>query len=58
MKAARLLKERAIEVLIIPLPRDISPDCDLALDIQCDNIEEIKGFLKDQGCQIVEILPH
>lgn len=53
MKAEKLLKQNEYEVVLIPVPRKISSDCGVSLKLFCDSIQEVKGFLEENGIEPV-----
>jgi hypothetical protein len=55
MKAEALLKKEHIPVQLIPIPRTISSDCGIALEVSQGDKERIKRLLKDNELNIDEI---
>ena len=53
MKAGRLLKGEGIDVTVTPIPRKVSSECGMALEVQCEDIEKIKERLKAEDCRMV-----
>ena len=53
MRAEKLLKRNEYEVVLIPVPRKISSDCGVSLKLFCDGIQEVKGFLEENGIEPV-----
>ncbi len=51
MKAARVLKNKRVEVLVIPIPRKVSSECGIAIEVQGERIEKVKQILKKQKCE-------
>ena len=52
MKAEKLLKHQGVNVDLIPLPREISSDCGVAIELPVAMMEEALGFLKQNGLSI------
>ncbi len=52
MKAGRILKREEIDVTIIRIPRKISSDCGMALEVRCNDIERIKTVLGNHKCDM------
>ncbi len=48
MKAEKLLKSKGYEILVIPGPREISPNCGVALCFDYGKRNEIKKFLDNE----------
>ena len=49
IRAEKLLKQSGYEVMLMPVPREISSDCGMALKLFCDEVQEVKGFLEENG---------
>lgn len=49
MKAEKILKERRLEMLLIPAPRSLQSDCGLAIRYADKDREEIEAVLSDAG---------
>jgi hypothetical protein len=49
LRAEKLLKQSGYEVILIPVPREFSSDCGMALKLFCNEVQEIKGFLEENG---------
>ena len=47
MKAEKLLKGKGVKIDLIPMPREISSDCGVAIDLPCGSKEEALDFLKE-----------
>jgi hypothetical protein len=60
MKAGDILKREKIDVTIIPIPREISAECGIALSVECKDLGDIKKLLNKENCIITEIhkIPH
>ncbi|MDP8225160.1 MAG: DUF3343 domain-containing protein [Candidatus Lernaella stagnicola] len=59
LKAEKLLQAEGRRVRLIPVPKQISPDCGVALQIACDRLDEVKQTLHElahrfKGCYYVE----
>jgi hypothetical protein len=48
MKAEKLLKTESFAVQLIPVPRDLSSDCGMAIEVTVDRIEPVRDFLSHQ----------
>ncbi|MDD2889478.1 MAG: DUF3343 domain-containing protein [bacterium] len=53
MKAEKAIKEKGIGVQLIPVPRQFSSDCGMAIKIKEENIESVKQLL-EKGSYKVE----
>lgn len=51
MKAGHLLKSEGVDVTIIPIPRKISSECGMAIEVQCDDIDKVKQLLVTNNCE-------
>ena len=49
MKAEKALKERGVAVDLIPVPREISSDCGVAIQIPSDAREVTLCFIEEKG---------
>ena len=49
MKAEKLLKERRLDILLIPAPRALSSDCGLAIRYSGAIREDVEGILAEAG---------
>lgn len=49
LKAEGRLKELGWKIRVIPVPKQISPDCGMALQIACDRVDEVKRALRDMA---------
>ena len=47
MKAEKLLKGQGIKIDLIPMPREISSDCGVAIELPPGSKEEAMDFLKE-----------
>lgn len=47
IKAEKALQKMNIDVKVIPVPRSISSECGMALEIKEDNISAIEDILKN-----------
>ena len=47
MKAEKLLKGQGVKVDLIPMPREISSDCGVAIELSSGSKEEALHFLKE-----------
>ncbi|HKL48017.1 MAG TPA: DUF3343 domain-containing protein [Desulfuromonadales bacterium] len=46
MKAEKVLKEKGAEVLLIPVPRQLTSDCGLALRFAAPDRKNVEGLLE------------
>jgi hypothetical protein len=46
MKAEKMLKEKGWAVVLIPVPRHISSDCGIAIEMKGDNLDKVKDILE------------
>jgi hypothetical protein len=54
MRAEKLLKGRGIKVDLIPVPREISSDCGVAIELSADSEEEAFHLLEENRVSILE----
>ena len=54
MKAEKLLKEKGIKVDVIPVPREISSDCGVAIELSGDSEAEALSILEENRISIAE----
>ena len=47
MKAEKLLKGQGVKIDLIPMPREISSDCGVAIELPSESKEEALDFLKE-----------
>lgn len=55
MKAARSLKSKKVDVLVIPIPRKISSECGIAIEVQGEEIEKVKPILEEEKCGVTGV---
>ncbi|MBI4722208.1 MAG: DUF3343 domain-containing protein [Candidatus Stahlbacteria bacterium] len=69
MKGARLLKRDGFDVLVIPIPRKISSECGIAVEVGCEDedrgqrtedrgqktIERVKQILEKEKCGVTGV---
>ena len=53
MKAEKALKERGVAVDLIPVPREISSDCGVALQVPSEAIDVALCFIEEGGLSCV-----
>jgi hypothetical protein len=53
MKAEKVLKERGTTVDLIPVPREISSDCGVAIQVPSEVSEEVLCFIGERGLSCV-----
>ena len=49
MKAEKILKKKGLRIDLVPMPRVISSDCGVALELSLEVKEEALRFLKEDG---------
>jgi hypothetical protein len=54
MKAEKLLKGRGIKIDIIPVPREISSDCGVSIELSADLEAEALLILRENRISVVE----
>ncbi len=54
MKAEKVLKERGMAVDLIPVPREISSDCGVAIQVPLEVSEKALCFIGERGLSCVE----
>ena len=55
MKAEKILKRENFEILLIPVPRQLTSDCGLAIRYAESQREKIELFLKQQNLEPEEL---
>lgn len=55
MKGEKILKNKGLNTRLIPVPRKISSDCGMALEVLSPDIKSIKKFLEEGGCKLTEV---
>ena len=54
MRAERVLKEKGIDVDLIPVPREISSDCGVAVEVSKESEEKAYLILREHRISITE----
>jgi len=54
MKAEKFLKGKGIKIDLIPVPREISSDCGVAIELSSDSEEEAFHLLEENKLSILE----
>jgi hypothetical protein len=54
MKAEKLIKGKGIKIDLIPVPREISSDCGVAIELSGDSETEALLILKENRISVVE----
>jgi hypothetical protein len=54
MKAEKLLKERGIKIDLIPVPREISSDCGVAVELSGDSETEALSILRENRISVMD----
>ncbi len=52
MMAEKLLLQAGLTIKLIPVPREFSSDCGIAIRFDWDRGEEVKGRLEEAGVEI------
>lgn len=55
LKAEKLLLADKIPIDVIPVPRDISSDCGMAIEFSCDDVDRVQGVLAEGEITIARI---
>jgi len=54
MRAEKLLKGKGIKIDLVPVPREISSDCGVAIELSVDSEKEAFHFLEENKVSILE----
>jgi hypothetical protein len=54
MKAEKLLKGEGIKIDLIPVPREISSDCGVAIELSAESEEKALHILRENRMSLVE----
>ncbi len=54
MKAEKLLKGKGIKIDLIPVPREISSDCGVAIELSAESEEKALLILRENRISVVE----
>jgi hypothetical protein len=54
MRAEKLLKGKGIKIDLVPVPREISSDCGVAIELSVDSEADALLILKENGISVVE----
>ncbi len=55
MKAEDILHKTELYCDLVPVPREISSDCGMAVVIQCDDLDEISSLLAEADINILAL---
>ncbi len=55
MKAEKVLKSAGLEILLIPVPRQLTSDCGLAIRFSLEARKAVEAALGEAGLAILEI---
>ena len=55
IKGERILKKVGLKIDVIPVPREISSDCGMALEFSCQDRERVERLLAGEGVTVVGI---
>jgi hypothetical protein len=55
VRAEKVLKKHRFSVMLVPGPREISPNCGVALQFEYDSVEQVREVLKQNKVQIEAI---
>jgi len=54
MQAEKLLKARGAEILLIPVPRQLTSDCGLAIRYAEEDRDQVEAILREGGLEAAE----
>jgi hypothetical protein len=55
IKGEKILKKAGLRIDVIPVPREISLDCGMALEFSCYDRERVEQLLTDEAVTVVGI---
>ncbi|MCK5825814.1 MAG: DUF3343 domain-containing protein [Desulfuromusa sp.] len=55
MKAEKVLKDRQLNILLIPAPRQLSADCGMAIRYPCELHSEVKQVLVEFALPLIDV---
>ncbi len=55
IKGEKILKRAGLRIDVIPVPREVSSDCGMALEFSCRNRDRVEQLLADEGVTVVGI---
>ena len=55
MKAEKILKRARLDILLIPVPRQLSADCGMAIRFSADLLAPVRATLRESGLQMAEV---
>jgi hypothetical protein len=55
IKGEKILKREGLTIDVIPVPREISSDCGMALEFSCQDRDRVEQLLADEGAVVVGI---
>lgn len=55
MKAEKILKKASLDIKLMPVPRQLSSDCGLAITFHLEECETVKDALDAAGCVFEEL---
>lgn len=55
MKAEKILKGALQGIKVIPMPRQISADCGMAIKFPSDLLEEVRTLLQERDVPVIEL---
>ncbi|MDI6786175.1 MAG: DUF3343 domain-containing protein [bacterium] len=55
LQSEKALKEKFFNINLIPVPRKISSNCGISLEIECTDKDEILKVLKDNNIEIESV---
>ena len=55
IKGEKILKKAGIGINVIPVPREISSDCGMALEFSCQNRDLVQQLLAEEDITVVGI---
>jgi len=55
IKGEKILRREGLTIDVIPVPREISSDCGMALEFSCPDRDRVEQLLADEGAVVVGI---
>ncbi|MBW2058375.1 MAG: DUF3343 domain-containing protein [Deltaproteobacteria bacterium] len=55
IKGEKALKAAGLRIDVVPVPRQISSECGMALEFSCQDRDRVERLLADQGVTVVGI---
>ena len=54
MRAEKLLKAKGVKIDLIPVPREISSDCGMAIELPSEEERKVMNLLEERGIPVRE----